>query len=121
MAASVSYSSIERHAERLGFLAVGVDVELRHVRRATASARRASFGSLLAAPRNWSITSIRRCGAAFAAILDVELEAAGVAQPEDRRRGEGEHQRFLDVAGLHEEFAHQLLRVRPCARPSASA
>ena len=47
--------------------------------------------------------------AAFAAVLDVQLEAAGRAQPEDGRRVEGQHQGLLDVAGLREELAHERL------------
>jgi hypothetical protein len=50
---------------------------------------------------------------AVAAVLDVELEAPGVAQAEDRRRREGEHQPLLDVRRLHEELADQLRGVHP--------
>ena len=48
--------------------------------------------------------------AAVAAVLDVELEAAGGAEAEDRRRIERQHQRFLDACGLAEQFADQLRR-----------
>ena len=47
---------------------------------------------------------------AFSPVLDVELKAAGISQAEDGRRPEREHQRFLDMPGLHEELADQLRR-----------
>src|SRR6185503_11702899 len=46
---------------------------------------------------------------ALAAILNVELESPGVAQTEDWRRREGEHQPFLDPRSLHEVIADELL------------
>ena len=49
--------------------------------------------------------------AALAAVLQVKLEAARRPEAEDRRRTEGEHQPFLDAAGLHEEVSDHLLGV----------
>ena len=46
-------------------------------------------------------------GAAVTAVLQIELEAAGRTQAEDRRRVEGQHQRFLDVRRLHEQLADE--------------
>src|SRR4029077_2923981 len=49
-------------------------------------------------------------GAAFAAILDVELETAGRAEAEDRRRIERQHQRLLDAHRAAEELADEARR-----------
>ena len=57
----------------------------------------ASCGSLVGA-REELLRHLRQpLRAAVAAVLDVELEAAGGAEAEDRRRIEGEHQRLLDA------------------------
>ena len=57
------------------------------------------------------MTSGQPLRAAVAAVLDVELEAARGAQPEDRRRVEREHQRFLDAGRLAAEQLADELRV----------
>src|SRR4030095_16688564 len=51
---------------------------------------------------------VHALGGGFAAILQVELEAARGAEAEDRRRDEGEHQRLLDTARLGEHLADEL-------------
>src|SRR3989449_7651193 len=56
-------------------------------------------------------TLFRAPRAALAAVLQVKLEAARRPEAEDRRRTEGEHQPFLDAAGLHEEISDHLLGV----------
>ena len=57
---------------------------------------------------------------AFALVLDIELEAAGIAQPEDRRRRESQHQRLANTrSGPHHLADHLLdgfLALVPVAR-----
>ncbi|MCY1247405.1 hypothetical protein D9M72_607320 [compost metagenome] len=56
---------------------------------------------LLARFSDQRLGSVVQClGAAPAEILDLEFEAAGRAEPLDRRRIEGKHQRIRDLQQL---------------------
>ena len=100
---------VDRHAELLRLVAVGVDVELRHGR----APQRLRAAQLLVAvrAREKRLRDFGEpLGAAFAAVLDVELEPARRAEAEDRRRVEREHQRFLDAHRPAEELADEARR-----------
>ena len=49
------------------------------------------------------------CRTTFAAILQIKLEATGVAEPKNGWRTERQHQCLLDATGLHEKIPHHLL------------
>ena len=101
---------VERHAQRLGFFPIHVHVQLRHA--GTPQSLHASKLRILVGGREEFAHFLGQpLRPAFAAILDVELETAGIAQPEDRRRRKRQHQSLLDVGGLHEVIADQLPRA----------
>ena len=49
------------------------------------------------------------CRTTFATILQIKLEATGVAEPKNGWRTERQHQCLLDATGLHEKIPHHLL------------
>ena len=100
---------VDRHAELLRFLPVGVDVELRDGRapqRLRAAELRIAVGAGEKCLRDFR----QAFRAAFAPVLDVELEPSRRPQAEDRRRVEGEHQRLLDPHRPAEELADEARR-----------
>ena len=100
---------VDRHAELLCFFAIDVDGKLRH-RRAPQCLRTAQHRIAVGACEERVLHFVQSLCAAGAAILNIELEAAGGSQAEDRRRIECQHQRFLDAGGLAEQLADQLRR-----------
>jgi hypothetical protein len=101
---------VQRHTERLGAFAVDIDVKLRCIRPPQCLQATGEHRALVRGADQRTHVLDQPLRAAVAAVLQIELEAAGVAQPEDRRRIEGQHQCFLDARRLAEHLADQLLR-----------